>query len=93
MQVSPVKLEEIGLPVIPDVEHKADPVEYQNELLNKIKILNEAVEKLKNNYLEETSKRKIMENTVAQITSSMVKGLEQVEEVDYTLFIFRKEKD
>lgn len=79
IQVSPEK--EVDLFVIPNVEYKADPLEYQNELLNKNKILNAALGKLKKDYLEETSKRKIMENSVAQITSSIVVGLERVEEV------------
>lgn len=93
VQVSPVKMEEVGLPVIPDVEYKDDPVDYQNELLNKIKILNEALEKLKKRYLEETSKRKIMEHSVAQITSSIVIGLERAEEVIYVFMIYRKKPD
>lgn len=86
IHISPVKLEEMGLPVIPMVEYKSDPVEYQNELLNKTKILTESLEKLKKSYLEETSKRKIMENSMAQITSSIVTGLERVEEVYNTFF-------
>lgn len=87
MQVSPVKLEDMGLPVIPKVEYKSDPIEYQNELLNKTKILTESLEKLKKSYLEETSKRKVMEHSVAQITSSIVTGLEKVEEVHYQIYI------
>ena len=79
-QISPVQVE-IQLPLIPNVDFKSDPVEYQNALLNKIKILQEALDKLKNAYMEETSQRKNMENSVAQITSSIVKGLEQVEGV------------
>jgi hypothetical protein len=81
LQVSPAKLEDIQLPVIPEVEFKNDPQEYQSALLNKIKILTESLEKLQKTYLEETSKRKIMENSVAQITLSIVTGLEKEEKV------------
>jgi hypothetical protein len=43
--------------------------------------LTESLEKLQKTYLEETSKRKIMENSVAQITLSIVTGLEKEEKV------------